>query len=136
MTSGSSPTSTMAPRRVQRRRGRLREDFSSVGATSDICVIIKDDPPTLGLYVHLPFCRTHCSYCAFAISTDIGLQDEYTDALVREIAGRASGLRARASVAGPRSSGLGPRSSGLGPRASVESVYFGGGTPSRMSQTN
>ena len=69
---------------------------------------------SLGLYVHLPFCRTHCSYCAFAISTDVGLQDEYTAALLREI----------------------DQASGLGPRASVESIYLGGGTPSRMSIEN
>jgi putative oxygen-independent coproporphyrinogen III oxidase len=81
---------------------------------------------SLGLYVHLPFCRTHCSYCAFAISTDVGLQDEYVLALTREI--QASGL-------GPRASG---QSSGLGPRSSeeIESIYFGGGTPSRMSIEN
>src|SRR5450631_4529185 len=69
---------------------------------------------SLGLYVHLPFCRTHCTYCAFAISTDGSLQEAYTEALLREI-----------------------QASGLGPRASVvESIYFGGGTPSRMSIEN
>ena len=39
----------------------------------------------IGVYVHLPFCRVHCSYCPFAISTDIELQDRYVEALVREI---------------------------------------------------
>ncbi len=75
---------------------------------------------SLGLYVHLPFCRTHCSYCAFAISTDVGLQDEYTEALLRELSSVLN------------------QASGLGPRASVEvdSIYFGGGTPSRMSIEN
>ena len=68
---------------------------------------------SLGLYVHLPFCRTHCSYCAFAISTDSGLENAYVDALLRET-----------------------EASGLGPRASVESIYLGGGTPSRMSLKN
>ena len=68
---------------------------------------------SLGLYIHLPFCRTHCSYCAFAISTDGSLEQAYTDALLREI-----------------------QSSVLGPRSSVESIYFGGGTPSRMSTDN
>src|SRR5450759_5057618 len=44
MTSGNSPTSTIAPRRVQRRRGRGRAvDFSSGTGTSDIFEIIKDD---------------------------------------------------------------------------------------------
>jgi oxygen-independent coproporphyrinogen III oxidase len=64
-----------------------------------------------GIYVHLPFCRTHCSYCAFAISTDGSLQEEYTQALLRECAGHAAALE-------------------------IESIYFGGGTPSRMSIEN
>src|SRR6266545_4082043 len=110
MTSGTSPTRTMAPRSVQTSRGR---DFSFGATTSDIYEIIKDARVSLGLYIHLPFCRTHCTYCAFAISTDVSLQDEYTDAVVREVT-----------------------SSGLGPRVSVESIYFGGGTPSRMSLKN
>jgi oxygen-independent coproporphyrinogen-3 oxidase len=38
----------------------------------------------LALYVHLPFCTTHCTYCPFAISTDLAQQDAYTTALVRE----------------------------------------------------
>jgi oxygen-independent coproporphyrinogen III oxidase len=67
---------------------------------------------SLGVYVHLPFCSTHCTYCPFAISTDIGLQDSYVDALVREI-----------SECG-------------GPAAALESIYLGGGTPSRTSIEN
>ena len=62
----------------------------------------------IGVYVHLPFCRVHCSYCPFAISTDIELQDRYVDALVREIR--------QESV--------------------FDTVYFGGGTPSRTSIPN
>ncbi|HUP45601.1 MAG TPA: radical SAM family heme chaperone HemW [Thermoanaerobaculia bacterium] len=68
---------------------------------------------TLGLYVHLPFCRVHCTYCAFAISTELGREDAYVEALIREI-----------------------EASGLGPRASVDTAYFGGGTPSRTSLEN
>lgn len=66
---------------------------------------------SIGLYVHLPFCSTHCTYCPFAISTDLSLQDAYTDAVLREIAT-------------------------LPPGAAVETVYFGGGTPSRTSIEN
>ena len=65
----------------------------------------------VGLYVHLPFCTTHCTYCAFAISTDLALQDRYVDALVREI------LACRDDRA-------------------VQSIYLGGGTPSRTSLGN
>ena len=63
----------------------------------------------LGIYVHLPFCRVHCSYCPFAISTDIELQDRYVDALVQEIELH---------------------------RTTADTVYFGGGTPSRTSIAN
>ncbi|HEX2062039.1 MAG TPA: radical SAM protein, partial [Thermoanaerobaculia bacterium] len=63
-----------------------------------------------GLYAHLPFCTVHCTYCPFAISTDLSQQDAYTDALIREI---------RATE-----------------RAEIDSVYFGGGTPSRTSLAN
>ena len=43
-----------------------------------------------GLYVHLPFCRVRCTYCPFAISTDLSRQDQYTDALIGEIAARGT----------------------------------------------
>ena len=65
----------------------------------------------LGLYIHLPFCRVHCTYCPFAVSTDIRLQDQYTEALVAEIEARSNSDR-------------------------VDSIFFGGGTPSRTSSEN
>jgi oxygen-independent coproporphyrinogen-3 oxidase len=67
---------------------------------------------TLGIYVHLPFCRVHCTYCAFAISTDLSREPAYVEALVREIRQAA------------------------GPDTPVDTLYFGGGTPSRMSLGN
>src|ERR1700759_3430606 len=66
---------------------------------------------SLGLYVHLPFCRVHCTYCPFVISTDIAQQDRYVDALMSEVGRKGRGER-------------------------VESIYFGGGTPSRTSIEN
>jgi oxygen-independent coproporphyrinogen-3 oxidase len=61
--------------------------------------------------VHLPFCRVHCTYCPFAISTDIELQDQYVKALVREILLGEGGRH-------------------------VDTIYLGGGTPSRTSIPN
>jgi len=58
-----------------------------------------------GIYIHLPFCTTHCVYCPFAISTNMTLQEEYVAALLREI----------------------------GEGRTVDTLYFGGGTPSRTS---
>jgi oxygen-independent coproporphyrinogen-3 oxidase len=65
----------------------------------------------LGLYIHLPFCRVHCTYCPFAVSTDIRLQDQYTDALLAEIDARSN-------------------------RERIDSIFLGGGTPSRTSREN
>jgi len=64
---------------------------------------------SLGIYVHLPFCRVHCAYCPFAVSTDLSQQDAYVAALVAEIAQRAGGEAA-------------------------DTVFFGGGTPSRTDR--
>ena len=65
---------------------------------------------SVGLYLHLPFCRVHCTYCPFAISTDITQQDAYTLALLREI--------------------------GVKQRDEIDTIYLGGGTPSRTSVEN
>lgn len=68
-------------------------------------------PRLPGVYVHVPFCRTKCTYCAF-VSGDYeeALAARYLDALEREI--RASG----AAAGRPR----------------VDTVFFGGGTPSLL----
>jgi len=63
------------------------------------------------VYVHLPFCSQHCTYCPFAISTDLSLQDRYTEALLREIDARATG-------------------------EDIDSIFLGGGTPSHTSIEN
>lgn len=65
----------------------------------------------LSLYLHIPFCATKCSYCAF--NTYVQMNDlvpAFIDALCEEIAlvGKASG------------------------RESAHTVFFGGGTPSLL----
>ncbi len=65
-----------------------------------------------GLYVHVPFCRTRCDYCAFATWTGReDLIDRYVDALCLEI----DGVRAEGRWRTP------------------ETVFFGGGTPSLLN---
>lgn len=58
-----------------------------------------------GIYVHLPFCAVHCSYCDFPISTRNALAPSYYDVLLKEI-------------------DMHP----VDPIA--DTLYFGGGTPS------
>lgn len=38
-----------------------------------------------GLYIHIPFCATRCSYCGFYSTTKTHLHDRYVDALCREM---------------------------------------------------
>lgn len=66
----------------------------------------------LGLYVHIPFCRSLCSFCPYCkVLYDPELADEYLKALLGEIE----------LVGGTMS----------GPREAT-SLYFGGGTPALM----
>lgn len=64
-----------------------------------------------GIYVHIPFCATRCSYCDFHSSTLHGLRDEYVGALCCE--------------AQLRSAELDPEP--------IRTLYIGGGTPSLLS---
>lgn len=62
----------------------------------------------LGLYVHIPFCSSICSYCNFNRGLyDPDLKIRYVDALLREISGAPTGV-------------------------SADTIFFGGGTPSLL----
>ena len=80
-----------------------------------------------GVYLHIPFCRSRCSYCDFA--TDVFKNNEtverYVDALCKEIAEARTLVRAQ----------LGEEDALTNVRASalIETIYFGGGTPSLLS---
>jgi oxygen-independent coproporphyrinogen-3 oxidase len=66
------------------------------------------------LYIHVPFCARRCSYCDFAIAVR---RDTPTEAYVSAILKEWSGWQEhRAWATSP----------------TVETVYFGGGTPSRI----
>lgn len=64
-----------------------------------------------GIYIHIPFCRQACHYCDFHFSTSFKYKDDMIDALVKEIELRKSELGSE----------------------NIETVYFGGGTPSVLS---
>ncbi len=65
-----------------------------------------------GLYIHIPFCRTRCSYCDFATGAyDGALAERYVRAVTDEI-------RAFRLAEG---------------RLDVGTIYFGGGTPSLLA---
>ena len=63
----------------------------------------------LGIYIHIPFCRSKCDYCDFySLSGREGRMDHYQKALLAHLRETA------------------PLTQGI----PVDSVYFGGGTPS------
>jgi len=76
----------------------------------------------LGIYVQVPFCQTKCTYCNFHTGVvAAGRFAPYVDAVCREIRGYRE-LYPAAGVALP---------SGF-EKAVVDTVYFGGGTPSLL----
>lgn len=72
----------------------------------------------VGIYIHIPFCKSRCIYCGFYSTTNKELKERYVDALIREIHMRKDDF-AR----------LGTSLS----HSSTSTVYFGGGTPSSLS---
>lgn len=66
---------------------------------------------TLGLYIHIPFCRSRCDYCGFY---SIGRKptDRFVEALLKEMEMRSPSFKDYI----------------------CDTVYLGGGTPSSLSQ--
>ncbi|WP_291128390.1 radical SAM family heme chaperone HemW [Flavobacterium sp. UBA7682] len=64
-----------------------------------------------GIYIHIPFCKQACHYCDFHFSTSLKKKDEMVLALAKEIKMRKSEFEDEV----------------------VETIYFGGGTPSILS---
>lgn len=59
-----------------------------------------------GIYVHLPFCSIHCTYCDFPLTTKLSIARRYYAALLQEIDSHL-------------------------PDSAADTLYFGGGTPSK-----
>ena len=72
-----------------------------------------------GIYIHIPFCKQACYYCSFHFSTSVALKGEMITSMIREIEIRS---------ASPQNEIL------IFPKDEmVETIYFGGGTPSLLS---
>jgi oxygen-independent coproporphyrinogen-3 oxidase len=64
-----------------------------------------------GIYIHIPFCKKACHYCNFHFSTQTEYIQEFTHALVAEI------MLQKNYITAP-----------------IETIYFGGGTPSLLKK--
>ncbi|MEM9364251.1 MAG: radical SAM family heme chaperone HemW [Bacteroidota bacterium] len=64
-----------------------------------------------GIYLHIPFCKQACHYCDFHFSTQLKVKDSMLNALTYELELRKEELDGEA----------------------IETIYFGGGTPSLLT---
>lgn len=64
-----------------------------------------------GIYLHIPFCRQKCSYCNFYFSVSLKTKDEFVNAILKEIDLNHNYIQQK----------------------DLDSIYFGGGTPSVLS---
>ena len=64
-----------------------------------------------GIYIHIPFCKQACHYCDFHFSTSMKKKEEMVLAIAKEIQMRKSEFE----------------------KEQVETIYFGGGTPSVLT---
>jgi oxygen-independent coproporphyrinogen-3 oxidase len=72
-------------------------------------VVVPDRPEQLNLYIHLPFCRSICPFCPYMKEVyDPAVSAAYQEALLQELEGYRK----------------------LWGKVNIESVFFGGGTPS------
>ena len=76
------------------------------------CYTFDTQMKAAGIYIHIPFCRSRCSYCDFATGIyESSLADRYVCALLNEI----------------------ERWNEVATPLAVDTIYFGGGTPSLLS---
>ncbi len=66
-----------------------------------------------GIYIHIPFCKQACHYCDFHFSTSLKKKDDLLSAINKELVLRKNELK----------------------NQTIETIYFGGGTPSLLSST-
>ena len=64
-----------------------------------------------GIYIHIPFCKKICYYCDFHFSLDLSHKEQFITSLLKEIALQKDYLSEK----------------------KIETIYFGGGTPSVLS---
>lgn len=63
-----------------------------------------------GIYIHIPFCKQACSYCNFHFSTSLRSKDAMIQSIIREVVLKS-----------------------IDYEETIETIYFGGGTPSILS---
>ncbi len=63
-----------------------------------------------GIYIHIPFCKQACTYCNFHFSTSLRSKDAMIQSIIKEVVLKS-----------------------IDYKETIETIYFGGGTPSILS---
>lgn len=103
-----------------------KEHYSASPQKAKLCIevaeneteYLKADKKKVSIYIGMPFCPTRCAYCSFTSNSIVGngkLVQPYLEALKYEIESLASYIREGDII--------------------VESVYFGGGTPTSVNSS-
>lgn len=72
-----------------------------------------------GIYIHIPFCKSACTYCNFHFLVSQKYIHEYVQAITKEIALRNEYLMPFCDI--------------VEGKPTIHTLYFGGGTPSQLS---
>jgi len=78
-----------------------------------------------GIYIHIPFCKQACYYCNFHFSTSLASKEEMVNCIIAEMNIRSEIVKANAENEIAILSN---------PAEIIETIYFGGGTPSLLSE--
>lgn len=65
----------------------------------------------IGLYIHIPFCRDHCTYCSFLTTNNQSIKNDFLKTIISRILSWGKLLK----------------------RPAVDTIYIGGGTPSILT---
>jgi oxygen-independent coproporphyrinogen-3 oxidase len=70
--------------------------------------------PLAGIYIHIPFCKSRCTYCDFYSCTDLSLREKLLQSICTELINEKSYLE----------------------NETIDTLYFGGGTPSLLHEAD
>ena len=86
---------------------------------------------TAGIYLHIPFCKSRCSYCDFA--TDVYRSNDAVERYVTALCGEIEGRTAHVSGWNEHDSNAASVPPAYAGGSASDTIYFGGGTPSLLT---
>src|SRR5215213_186365 len=82
-----------------------------------------------GIYIHIPFCKSRCSYCDFA--TDVYRSNEVVERYVSALCAEITNYKLQITDSENQRPKI--KDQRPNPEDRIETIYFGGGTPSLLT---